>query len=98
MIPTFVIPVDSHVRLAHPRNRILRRGYSFTDGMLPELGQLDAGLFFISYQRDPKQFVELQNTLARNDTLNEYTVHTSSALFAVPRGARAGSYVGATLL
>ena len=40
--------------------RILRRGYSFTDGFDDELGQLDAGLFFIAYQRDPAQFVALQ--------------------------------------
>jgi deferrochelatase/peroxidase EfeB len=92
------LPVDSHVRLANPRNHILRRGYSFTDGMLPELGQLDAGLFFISYQRDPKQFIAIQKKLGEKDALNEYIVHTSSALFACPPGARAGSYVGATLL
>jgi deferrochelatase/peroxidase EfeB len=92
------LPVTSHVRLAHPRNRILRRGYSFTDGMLPALGQLDAGLFFISFQRDPQQFVELQETLGRSDALNEYITHTGSALFACPPGALPGSYVGATLL
>jgi len=92
------LPAGSHVRLAHPRNRILRRGYSFTDGMLPNLGQLDAGLFFISYQRDPQQFIELQEKLSRADALNEYIVHTGSALFACPPGASAGSYVGAALL
>ena len=38
--------------------RILRRGYSFTDGIDPATGQLDAGLFFIAFQRDPHaQFV-----------------------------------------
>jgi deferrochelatase/peroxidase EfeB len=92
------LPPASHVRLAHPKNRVLRRGYSFTDGMLPDLGQLDAGLFFISFQRDPQQFVELQETLARHDALNEYIAHTGSALFACPPGAAPGSYVGATLL
>jgi deferrochelatase/peroxidase EfeB len=92
------LPVGSHVRLAHPRNRILRRGYSFTDGMLPELGQLDAGLFFISFQKDPQQFIELQRTLGAQDKLNEYIVHTSSGLFACPPGASPGSYVGAELL
>ncbi len=62
-----VIPADAHVRLAAPATnsgvRILRRGYSFTDGFDPELGQLDAGLFFISYQNDPQSFVALQNRL-----------------------------------
>jgi deferrochelatase/peroxidase EfeB len=84
------LPVDAHIRLASPHTnggvRILRRGYSFTDGFDDELGQLDAGLFFISYQRDPSQFVALQRRLGTSDALNEYIKHTSSALFAVPPG------------
>ncbi len=90
-----VIPTDAHIRLAGPSTnrgeRILRRGYSFTDGMDPRLGQLDAGLFFISYQRDPrKQFVPIQQRLAQVDALNEYIKHTGSGLYACPRGVRAG--------
>jgi deferrochelatase/peroxidase EfeB len=97
------LPVDAHVRLASPHTnggaRILRRGYSFTDGFDDELGQLDAGLFFISYQRDPAQFVALQRRLGSNDALNEYIKHTSSALFAVPPGVRGRSdWVGRALL
>ncbi|MGO8609456.1 Dyp-type peroxidase, partial [Rhizobium johnstonii] len=46
----------SHVRLAHPEFndgiRILRRGYNYVDGNT-SLGRLDAGLFFLSYQRSP---------------------------------------------
>ena len=95
-------PVDAHVRLAAPSEngdrRILRRGYSFTDGMDAELGQLDAGLFFISYQDDPAGFVELQRRLAASDALSEYIKHTGSALFACPPGVRPGGYVGETLL
>jgi deferrochelatase/peroxidase EfeB len=86
------LPADAHVRLASPHTnggvRILRRGYSFTDGFDDELGQLDAGLFFIAYQRDPAQFVALQRRLGTNDALNEYVKHTSSALFVVPPGVR----------
>ena len=79
--------------------RILRRGYSFTDGMDAGLGQLDAGLFFISFQRDPgRQFVPLQRRLGQNDALNEYIKHTSSAVFAVPPGvSRPGGYVAEAL-
>ena len=33
---------------------LLRRGYSFTDGT-DGLGRLDAGLFFLAYQRDPRR-------------------------------------------
>jgi deferrochelatase/peroxidase EfeB len=94
------IPVDAHIRLASPESnggvRILRRGYSFTDGFDDELGQLDAGLFFIAYQRDPHgQFVELQRRLGAGDALNEYIKHTSSAVFAVPPGVRGrGDWLG----
>ena len=95
-----LIAPDAHVRLARQsgEEKILRRGYSFTDGFDAERGQLDAGLFFISFQRDPhKQFVPLQERLAANDRLNEYIRHTSSARFACPPGAREGGYVGETL-
>jgi deferrochelatase/peroxidase EfeB len=96
------IPMDAHIRLAAPKTndgvRILRRGYSFTDGFDPELGQLDAGLFFIAFQRDAhKQFAVVQRRLGP-DALNEYIKHVSSGLFAVPPGvARAGDYLGRAL-
>ncbi len=98
-----VIPVDAHVRLASPAanggERILRRGYSFTDGVVERLGELDAGLFFICFQRDPRrQFVAIQRRLGGVDALNEYIRHVGSAVFAVPPGARPGGYVGETLL
>jgi deferrochelatase/peroxidase EfeB len=101
-VPLARTPVDAHIRLAaaseNAGRRILRRGYSFTDGMDVELGQLDAGLFFISYQHDPAAFVELQRRLASSDALNEYIKHTGSAVFACPPGTQQGGYVGETLL
>jgi len=94
-----LIDTDSHVRLAHPTatggSQLLRRGYNFVDGN-DELGRLDAGLFFISFQRSPQQFIDVQSNLAR-DALNEYIKHVSSAIFAVPAGASPDSYVGAGL-
>ena len=61
--------------------------------------QLDAGLFFIAYQRDPRtHFVPLQRQLAASDALNEYIKHVGSAVFAVPPGVRDGGFVGETLL
>ena len=97
-----LIPADAHVRLASPREnggaRILRRGYSFTDGVDESLGELEAGLFFISFQRDPGQFVAIQRRLGSIDALNEYVKHVGSALFAVPPGAPPGGYVGKGLL
>jgi deferrochelatase/peroxidase EfeB len=96
------IPDDAHVRLAHPdRNsgaRLLRRGYNFVDGS-DGLGRLDAGLFFIAYQRDPRrQFVAIQTQLAKHDAMNEYLRHVSSGLFACPPGVRdAGDFWGSGL-
>jgi deferrochelatase/peroxidase EfeB len=97
-----VIPRDAHVRLASASEndgaRILRRGYSFTDGVDERLGELDAGLFFISFQRDPEQFIAIQRRLGRFDALNEYIKHVGSAVFAIPPGASPGGYVGEGLL
>lgn len=96
------IPRDAHVRLASAKEnggaRILRRGYSFTDGVDESLGELEAGLFFISFQRNPEQFVAIQRRLGSMDALNEYIKHVGSALFAVPPGAAPGGYVGEALL
>ncbi len=93
------IDADSHVSLAHPEHndgiRILRRGYNYVDGN-NELGRLDAGLFFLSYQRDPAQFIALQRRLS-TDLMNEYIRHVGSGVWAVPAGAKPGSYVGAAL-
>jgi deferrochelatase/peroxidase EfeB len=95
---TPTIPSDAHIRLAAPsRNggeRILRRGYSFADGVDAE-GRLDVGLFFLAFQRDPfRQFVPINGGLAVHDALNEYIVHTSSAVFAIPPGIRPGEFIG----
>ncbi|MFI1729349.1 iron uptake transporter deferrochelatase/peroxidase subunit [Streptomyces acidicola] len=92
---------DAHVRLAHPDSnngaKILRRGYSFTDGT-DGLGRLDAGLFFLAYQRDVRTgFIPVQRNLA-TDALNEYIQHVGSAIYAVPPGVRdADDWWGRTL-
>ncbi|WP_369852655.1 iron uptake transporter deferrochelatase/peroxidase subunit [Cryobacterium sp. Y82] len=95
-----LIGAAAHVRLAHPTQnkgmKLLRRGYNFVDGN-DELGRLEAGLFFISFQRSPAQFTAVQLNLAKRDALNEYIRHVGSALFAAPGGISAGSYVGAAL-
>lgn len=96
-----VIPMDAHARLAHMdgKIRILRRGYSYSGGLDARTGQFDAGLIFISYQRDlQKQFVPMQQTLAQSDKLNEYILHVGSAVFACFPGVREGGYIGDTLL
>jgi deferrochelatase/peroxidase EfeB len=99
------IPLDAHMRLAAPENNngtaILRRSYSFTDGVDPTTGMLDAGLFFIAFMRSPTQFTTLQTQLGSHDALNEYIRHTSSAVFACPPGVAPGNqgdYWGRALL
>lgn len=93
------IDQQAHVRLAHPDQnkgtRLLRRGYNFVDGN-DDLGRLDAGLFFISFQRSPEQFIRIQRNLAQ-DAMAEYIKHVGSAIFAVPPGVRVGQSIGDSL-
>lgn len=96
-----LVAMDAHIRHAHPAQNngahILRRGYNFTDGSTG-IGNLDAGLFFIAFTRDPDEFfIPLQTNLSRNDSLNEYIQHTGSAIFAVPPGVAEGGFVGEPL-
>ncbi len=96
-----VIPTNAHMRVARGdgKMQILRRPYSYSSGMDNVTGQLDAGLFFISYQRSlDKQFIPMQKRLAEMDALNEYTQHIGSAVFACFPGVRQGGYIGDTLL
>ncbi len=94
-----IIPVDAHVRLASPQanngERLLRRGYSYVEPPEPGSGSIDAGLLFICFQRDPAaQFVRIQRRLAARDALARHIQHNASALFAVPPGVKAGSFIG----
>lgn len=94
------IPETAHVRLAHGngKQQILRRSFSYADGMDIKTGSFDAGLLFISFQRKPsKQFIPMQQRLATMDKLNEYIVHRGSALFACLPGTNTGGYIGETL-
>jgi deferrochelatase/peroxidase EfeB len=98
-----VIPASAHVRLATATSnegaRILRRSYNFADGLDPMTGELDAGLYFLCFQRDPAHgFVPIQRRLAADDALTGgYLLHTSSAVFACPPGVTAGGHWGEAL-
>jgi deferrochelatase/peroxidase EfeB len=95
-----VINPLSHVALAARENNgemmIRRRGYNYTDGLDPN-GELNAGLLFISYQNDPRNFIRLQNRLGANDLLNEYIRHIGSAIFAIPPAPEQGHYLAQAL-
>lgn len=100
-----VTAVDSHVRLSNPRTgeasereRILRRGFNFMNGLDP-VGRVDAGLLFICFNRNiHKQFEPIQRRLTNPkmpDKLLAYTQTTGGGYYVVPPGAKnASSYVG----
>jgi len=99
-------PSDCHIMVANPRKpgseaeRILRRGYTFTDGYDPQISNPLGGLFFISFQRDPRrQFIPIQQRLSVHDRFTvEYPVPRGSAMYAVPPGTRPDGYVGESIL
>ncbi|KAB1646331.1 MULTISPECIES: Dyp-type peroxidase [unclassified Pseudoclavibacter] len=96
-----VIDLAAHMRRARQadgRVRILRRGYSYDDGVDAE-GVADVGLLFGAWQADiMQQFVPVQQSLADMDLLNQWTVPIGSATFAIPPGCDVGGYVGETVL
>jgi deferrochelatase/peroxidase EfeB len=105
-----VVPLDAHVRIASPQenwnNAMLRRGYGYNDDALVagpasahETSTFDAGLLFVAYQQNPRQvFIPIYAELAARDALRRFTVHTGSAVAALPPGARhPGSWIGEQL-
>ncbi|MFM0340315.1 Dyp-type peroxidase [Paraburkholderia fungorum] len=106
-----VIPENSHVRLSNRDSnngaQILRRSYSYNDGTnfyierwppWRQETEYDAGLIFVAHQSDPRTgFIPINDKLAKFDMMNQFTTHVGSAVFAVPPGAKPGSYIGAGL-
>ncbi|QMV22567.1 deferrochelatase/peroxidase EfeB [Streptomyces sp. SCUT-3] len=99
---SLAVPGDAHVRVAAPSENggaaMLRRSFSYHDGFDAD-GVPDAGLLFVAWQADPRRgFVPVQRKLDRGDGLSRFLRHETSALFAVPGGAKRGEYVGQRLL
>ncbi|MCD7101904.1 Dyp-type peroxidase [Pseudoclavibacter sp. 13-3] len=96
-----IIDLAAHMRRARHadgRVRIMRRGYSYDDGVDAD-GVADVGLLFGAWQADVmQQFVPVQQSLADMDLLNQWTVPIGSASFAIPPGCDAGGYVGETVV
>ena len=106
-----VIPENAHMRLAAAANndnaQILRRGYAYNDGAnftaerWPPWRQemeYDAGLFFISYQTDPRTgFIKLFDKMSKFDMMNQFVTHVGGGLFACPGGISEGGYIGQRL-
>ncbi len=96
-----ILPENSHVFLAKKTGvQILRRSFSYASGIDAKTGQFDAGLLFISFQKDPEQFITIQNSLGNTDRMNEYITHIGSGLFACFAGVsqKGGDYIGRALL
>ncbi|MGO9134786.1 MAG: iron uptake transporter deferrochelatase/peroxidase subunit [Methylovirgula sp.] len=107
----FVTPDNAHVRMGAAASndgaQILRRGYSYNDGVTfvaerwPPWHQgmlYDAGLLFIAYQRDPRTgFIKIFDTMSKLDAMNQFTTHIGSGLFACPHGATEGQFIGQEL-
>lgn len=91
---------DSHVKLAHGTGaeKILRRPFSYLNGLDARTGQWDSGLLFLAWMKDPaQQFVPIQTRLSSSDALNEYIQPVGSAVFAVFPGVRDGDFIGSGL-
>lgn len=88
----YLIPVDAHVRAAHPSftgsHLMLRRGYGYDNG------NGDAGLMFICFQRDLRSFVMTQRRLDQLDALMRYVTPSASATFLVLPGYTAHTPLG----
>jgi len=106
-----LIADNAHVRLGAAATnagaQVFRRPYSYNDGIRftaerwPPWRQgmmYDAGLFFLCYQRDPRDgFIKIYENMAKLDALNQFSTHTGSGLFACPGGIAEGEFVGQRL-
>ena len=97
-------PLTAHIRLANPRtpetekNRILRRGFNYSQGFTPD-GQLDQGLLFVCFQRSLADgFLAVQSRL-NGEALEEYIRPVGGGFFfALPGVSSADGYLGEGLL
>lgn len=93
-----LIEDESHVSLAkQAKSNLLRRSYSYSDGINEQTGAFDAGLLFLSFQRAPEQFIKIQSKMGAQDKLNEYITHRGSGIFLCLPGVQEGGYLGEAL-
>lgn len=99
-----VIPMDSHIRLANPREgektekqRLVRRSYNYDLG-LDMNGNMACGHVFLCFQQDVEaQFEEVQKRLIDEPLTDYVTPFGGGYFFAVPGVRDGGDFLGAGL-
>jgi deferrochelatase/peroxidase EfeB len=100
----YVIPLDSHIRLANPRTtatanqRLIRRSYSYDLGADVN-GNLQAGHIFLAYQQDlDRQFITVQKRLIGEPLIDYVQPFGGGYFFTLPGVSDANDWYGKTML